>query len=93
MTGVQSYKERQVWLRIKLSVAAYAYEFDATSILTDAEFDAMCLEVDKDADTGNAVMDRFFKTEFDASTGQWIHKHPDLTAIKRLYEKFYKRRK
>jgi len=35
-------------------------------------------------------MDNFFKTEFNPSTGQWIHKHPELDKIKIIYHKYYK---
>lgn len=43
-------------------------------------------------DTGNALLDAYFRSEFSAYTGQWIHKHPDLDKVKALYEKFYKGR-
>jgi len=81
--------QRQVWLRIKLSVAAYAYEFADTSIMSDAEFDKLCLEVDPSIKTGNTLLDTFFAENFDPSTGQWIHKHPRLADVARLYHNFY----
>ena len=76
--------------RIRLSVAAYAYEFDSTSIMSDAEFDHLAKQIDLQIDTGHAVMDQFFRTEFQPDTGQWIHKHPELDRIRQLYLKFYK---
>jgi hypothetical protein len=82
--------EKEVRRRIKLSVAAYAYEFRDEQIISDAEFDKMCLEVDLKVDTGNKLMDNYFKTSFDPSTGQWIHQHPELHKIIQLYERFYK---
>ena len=85
--GTSVEKERR--LRIKLAVAAYAYEMKDHSIITDAEFDKMCTQVDVKVNTGNRKMDNFFKKEFDPSTGQWIHKHPELKAIAKLYEQYY----
>lgn len=82
--------EKEVWRRIKLSVAAYAYEFKDSQIITDAEFDKMCKQVDVTIDTGNKKMDSYFKKIFDPSTGQWIHRHPELNKIAQLYERFYK---
>lgn len=82
--------EKEIRLRIKLAVAAYAYEFDDNSIITDAEFDKMCLEVNPTMSTKNRRMDNFFKNKFDPSTGQWIHSHPDLKRIQEIYEKYYK---
>ena len=81
--------EYQRWLRIRLSIAAYAYEIKADSIMDDAEFDSLSLEVDTSIKTGNKKMDKFFETEFDPSTGQWIHKHPELKRIAELYGKHY----
>jgi len=81
--------EVEVRRRIKLSVAAYAYEYLDESIMSDAEFDKMCLEVDLKIDTGNKKMDNFFKKHFDSSTGQWIRKHPEIKKIAMLYERYY----
>jgi hypothetical protein len=81
--------EKEVRRRIKLSVAAYAYEFRDEAIIPDAEFDKMCLEVDPSVNTGNKVMDNFFKTDFNPSTGQWIYRHPELHKIANLYRSYY----
>jgi len=81
--------EFQTWLRIKLSIAAYAYEFENSEIMSDADFDKKCLQVDPSIKTTNKRLDTFFKKEFDASTGQWIHKHPELNKIKELYKTYY----
>ena len=76
--------------RIKLSVAAYAYEMDSNSIMSDGDFDSLCLKINVDIDTGNTLLDTFFRDEFNPSTGQWIHKHPELAGIRNIYEKYYK---
>ena len=78
-------KERQRWLRIRLSVAAYAYEFEATSIMSDGEFDKMSLEVDLKITTGNRKLDAFFRREFNPDTGQWVHKHPERHKLKHIF--------
>lgn len=72
-------------LRIRLALAAFAYEFESDSILSDADFDAMSLLVDTSIDTGAPDLDFFFSEEFDPSTGQWIHKHPELERVRSLY--------
>ena len=79
----------QIRLRIKLSVYAYAYEVKDTSLIDDHEYDKLSLEVDPTIETGNKKLDDFFKKEFDPSTGQWIHKHPELDKIAELYCKYY----
>jgi len=84
--------EKQTKLRIKLSVAAYAYEFENSEIMSDADFDKMCLAVDTSIKTNRKDLDAFFKKEFDPSTGQWIHKHPEINKIKEIYNKYYKER-
>ena len=86
---VRSPQEIEVWRRIKLSIAAYAYEFCDNSIMSDAQFDEMCNDINPLVKTGNKVMDKFFKEKFDPSTGQWIHQHPELDRIKHLYETYY----
>lgn len=81
--------EKQTRLRIKLTIAAYAYEVMNHSIMSDADFDKKCLEVDLSIDTGNEELDKFFREEFDPSTGQWIHKHPEKRKIGYLLDKYY----
>jgi len=75
--------------RIKCSVAAYAYEIRNESIMTDMEFDSLCREIKYNEPTGNAKMDTFFRNEFNPSTGQWIHNHPELKRIAEIYENYY----
>lgn len=89
--GWGSKVEKEVRRRIKLSVAAYSYEMLDESIMSDAEFDKMCIQVNLKVDTGNKKMDSYFKKNFDPSTGQWIRKHPELDKIADLYERYYKK--
>lgn len=77
----------QRWLRIKLSLAAYAYEFENQSIMSDTEFDMLSLYVDVTIFTCNELLDVFFLTEFQPCTGMWIHKHPELDKLTKLYQK------
>lgn len=82
--------DRQTWLRIILAIAAYAYEFEDHSIMDDSEFDKLSREVDLTVNTRRPDLDEFFRKEFSYSTGMWIHEHPELNAIKILYERTYK---
>jgi len=75
--------------RIKLSVAAYAYEVHDDSVMSDGEFDQQSLLVDTSVSTGNRKLDNFFKKYFDPSTGSWIHKHPEIDKIAELYRRYY----
>jgi len=77
--------------RIRLSVAAYAYEYDDNSIMSDAEFDELSKKINPFEKTGNKLMDNFFKEHFHPDTGMWIRNHPDINGIKRIYKEFYKK--
>lgn len=78
--------EREKRARIKLCVAAYAYEVENSPIISDAQFDALARAIDPNLVTG--VMDEWWRINFDSNTGQWIHKHPDIAGIKKLYLQF-----
>lgn len=71
--------------RIRLSLAAYAYEFRDKPIMSDAEYDALALKIDPTVDTGDTELDEFFRTKFDSYTGSWIHHHPQLDKVEALY--------
>lgn len=88
--------------RIKLSLAAYAYEFKDNSIISDAEFDKLALAINTEVSTIEEyhtdpkqverykVLDNFFKTQFQPDTGQWIHMHPELDRLETLYHKLWR---
>ena len=79
--------------RIRVSVAAYAYEVENDSVMSDGEFDQLCLKINPKVSTKNRKLDNFFKKHFDPSTGQWIHKHPEKNKLKYLYNTYYKEKK
>jgi hypothetical protein len=79
----------EVRSRIRLSLAAYAYEVKSESILTDSEFDRLSLEIDPSVSTGNDKLDQFFREVFDPNTGLWILKHPELNKLADLYDSLY----
>ena len=76
--------------RIKISVAAYAYEYLDTPVMSDSDFDALSQLIDTKNKTGNEMLDKFFEKHFVADSGMWIHKHPEKEKLKYLYERFYK---
>lgn len=75
---------RQIWVRIQVAMAAYAYEVLNDPIMDDGEFDNLCLEVNLSIDTRRPDMDEWFRKEFSPSTGSWIYRHPELKKIEYL---------
>ena len=88
--------------RIRLAIAAYAYEFDSNSIMSDAEFDELCRKIDPEVSTIEqrnspeeirryTKLDKFWRDEFSPITGQWIHKHPELKRVRQIYYHYHKK--
>jgi hypothetical protein len=75
----------EIKLRIDVAVAAYAYEFENVSLVDDAKFDAMCRAVRPGLSTGNERLDTFFREKFQPHTGQWVHDHPDIPGLRRIF--------
>lgn len=82
--------------RIRLSIAAYAYEIRNKSIMSDHEFDSLAKKINVNEPTFEdyytkeyrekcIIIDEFFKKEFSASTGQWIYKHPFFDEVAGKY--------
>ena len=78
--------------RIRLSVAAYAYEYKDDPIMSDENFDKLAKEINPEEKTGNRKLDNFFKKEFTADTGMWIHKHPERNKLEQIYLNFFKKK-
>ena len=77
--------EQEVKRRINVCVWAYAYEIRNDPLVSDDVFDTECLLVDLDILTGHDELDTFFMCHFAPHTGMWIHSHPDLKGIERIY--------
>jgi hypothetical protein len=67
--------------RIRLAVAAYAYEVMDDPVMTDAAYDRLSRQISPNMVTGNVEMDVFFRQHFDPSTGAWVRKHPNKNAL------------
>lgn len=89
MTGINP----EIKNRIRLSIAAYSYEFKDESIMTDVEFDELSKKIDLSQKTGNRKMDNFFNKHFEPDTGMWIRSHPELKKLEYLYNTYYEKRK
>jgi hypothetical protein len=75
--------------RIHISVATYAYEIADKPIMSDAEWDVLAARIDRRMGTAHPIMDEFFRYEFSPMTGMWIHKHPELDGIERLFSRYW----
>lgn len=82
---------KEIHRRIQVSVWAYAYEIKNESLVPDHDYDQTCLLINKDMSTSyegrnNTDIDRWFRNNFDPSTGMWIRNHPNLEGIERYYQ-------
>lgn len=73
--------------RIRLCVAAYAYENDLKPTMNDGEYDLLSAKINPAVKTGNALLDVFFAKEFSPYTSMWIHLHPELDKLKELHQR------
>ena len=81
--------ERQVRIRIVVSVAAYAYEIANSPLMGDYQWDWMAQQINPEMGTCHPLLDEFFAAHFSPMTGMWIHDHPELDKIAAIYERYY----
>lgn len=77
--------------RILVAVYAYAYEMRDECLVSDAEYDALARSIRPDMGTGNELLDHFFRTHYSPDTGMWIHKHPELSRVASICERYFVR--
>ena len=75
--------ERERRIRMRLCVAAYAYEIAGAPVIDDSTYDALALQSDVTVQTGH--LDDWWQREFQPHTGQWIHTHPELRRVGELF--------
>ena len=69
--------ERERLRRINVTVWAYAYEVESNPLVDDATYDREALLIRPEMETGNTLLDEFFRSEFSPHTGMWVHRHPE----------------
>lgn len=75
--------------RIRLCVAAYAYDAGWPSPISDEEWDKLALKIRPEMSTGNEVMDKFFRDKFDPCTSMWIESHPNIKGLHTIYMRYF----
>jgi len=78
--------------RIKLAVAAYAYEVLNLPIMTDSDFDALAKKIDLSINTRRPDLDKWFRENFSPSTGMWVLNHPDRRRLDTIATNILKNR-
>lgn len=78
--------------RIKLCIAAYAYECMNTSIMSDAEFDKLAYSIDLKVKTRRPDLDAWFQANFKPHTGMWINNHPDKAILRSIVTQILSRK-
>lgn len=86
MEGVNMERKR----RIRVALAAYMYEIKDDPIMTDAEYDSLSYSINPEEETGNPLLDKFFREEFQPCTGQWIYNHPDISGIMTIEARYFR---
>lgn len=76
--------------RILVSLWAYAYEFECCSLVSDAVFDKKANEIKPEVSTGHTELDAFFRAEFSPITGMWVHNHPEIYKLRKLYNRLHR---
>lgn len=76
--------EQEIRNRVRVAVAAYAYEIQARPIMSDAEYDSLARSIQPRRMTGHPLYDEFFLVHFSPHTGMWVHNHPEPARLKRL---------
>jgi len=74
--------------RIRISIAAYAYEFKGRSIMTQFDYDELSDRIHPEANIGDET-DEFFRDQYLPYETNWIHWHPKLEQIEQLYKSLY----
>lgn len=80
---------KQTRLRIKVALAAYAYEVLSQPIMSDGEYDRLAKRIDPAKLTGNKVMDDFFRQHFKPHTGSWVHSHPNKLGLQNILYRYF----
>lgn len=72
--------------RIFIALWAYAYEVENDPLVPDGVYDSVSHSIDVSIPTDNPEMDEWFKKNFVADTGQWIHIHPGIKRLREIYK-------
>jgi len=73
--------------RIRVALFAYAYEIKNNPLVSDFAYDELAITVGDSLkqETGHAELDFWFHENFDCITAMWVHAHPEIDKLEKLY--------
>jgi len=72
--------------RIRVALAALAYEKYDSPIMTDAEFDTLARQINLKIKTRRPDLDIWFEKNFEPNTGSWVWAHPGIDRLSGILE-------
>jgi hypothetical protein len=72
--------------RIKIVLAAYAYEYHDDPLMTDSQFDNLAKSINLEVSTNRPDLDKWFVKNYSPYTGQWIRVFPEILEIQEKYD-------
>jgi len=70
--------------RIRVALAAYAYEVMQQPFMSDHDYDTLAMSIDLNINTRRPDLDKWFRQHFKPYTGSWIHAHPERHKLKNI---------
>ncbi len=87
LTRKQRVIKDQYMLRTKVAYCAFLYEIKNESAISDYVWDMLASKIDVNQSCGDAELDAWYKGNFSAHTGSWIHNYPQLEEFELHYKK------
>lgn len=72
--------------RIRVALAAWAYEVRNDPLMPDHLYDKLALSIDLRKSTARPDLDEWFRDNFSPHTGMWVLHHPERDKIEALYQ-------
>lgn len=73
--------------RIRVTLAAWAYEVHNDPLMPDHMFDRLAISIDVRKSTARPDLDEWFRKNFSPHTGMWVLNHPECDRIEALYQR------
>lgn len=83
-----SYLRTEVFRRKQIAAVTFGVEIRGVALMLETDWDGIAQRIDTSLGTCHPVLDEFFRARFSPLTTSWIHEHPELDGIARMFDRY-----
>lgn len=83
-----AYLRQEVFRRKQIAAVTFGVEVRGVALMLESDWDGIAQRINTALGTCHPVIDEFFRARFSPLTTSWIHDHPDLGGVAKMFDRY-----